>query len=106
VWWLVCGGEIFPGSLSVRYSIPNNVNQKCFLEVSNSGFASTLLFCKSTVINGLRRKYQHSLNMSSVCIAILMHVSMCIFSLFYRFSIQVITIGTDSGVLGFRCLLA
>jgi hypothetical protein len=49
--------KIVPGSLSVRYSIPINAIQDCFLEVSNFGFFSMLLFHRSTVINCPRRKY-------------------------------------------------
>jgi hypothetical protein len=49
--------KIFHGSVSVRYSVPNNDSQECFLEVIKFGFFSVLLFCRSTVINCLRRKY-------------------------------------------------
>jgi hypothetical protein len=47
----------FPGSMSIQYSVPNNVSQEFFLEVSNFGFFSALVFCRSTVVNCLRRKY-------------------------------------------------
>jgi hypothetical protein len=43
--------------VSIRYSVPNNANQECFLEASNFGFFSVLLFHRWTVINCLRRKY-------------------------------------------------
>jgi hypothetical protein len=53
----VGGCKIFPGSVSVRYSVPNLACQECFLEVTNLGFCSTLLFHMSCVINCVRRKY-------------------------------------------------
>jgi hypothetical protein len=54
-----CGGgcKIFPGSVSVRYCVPNLASKECFLEVTNFGFCSTLLFHMSCVINCLKRKY-------------------------------------------------
>jgi hypothetical protein len=53
----VCSCKIFPGSVSVRYSVPNDASQECMLEVSYFRFCSMLLFHRSTVINCLRRKY-------------------------------------------------
>jgi hypothetical protein len=100
------GCEIFPGSVSVRYSAPNHASQECFMEVSNLGFCSTLLFFRARVINFLRRKYSASLNMPSVCPGVMMCVSMCIMYLLEMISIQVITSGTDSGGLGFTSSLA
>jgi hypothetical protein len=38
------GCKLFPVSVSVRYSVPDNASQQCFLEVSNFGFCSMLLF--------------------------------------------------------------
>jgi hypothetical protein len=48
--------KVFPGSVSIRCSVPNNASQECYLEGSNFGFFSKLLFPRSTVINCLRRK--------------------------------------------------
>jgi hypothetical protein len=101
----VCYCKTFPGSVSFRYSVPNNASQECFLEVSNFGFCSTLLFRRSTLINYLRRKCS-ALNMPSVCLAIMMHVSTCIISLLDMISIQVITSGTVFGGLDFSSSLA
>jgi hypothetical protein len=100
------GFEIFPGSVSVRYSAPNHTSQECFLEVSIFGFCSTLLFCRARVINFLRRKYSASLNMPRVCTSVMICVSMYIMDLLEMISIQMITLGTDSGGLGFTTSLA
>jgi hypothetical protein len=45
----VSGCKIFPVSVSVRYSVPHNASQQCFLEVTNCRFSSTLLLQRSTV---------------------------------------------------------
>jgi hypothetical protein len=101
----MCGCKIFPGSVSFRYSVPNDDSQECFLEVSNFGFCSTLLFHRSTLINYLRRKYL-ALNMPSVCPAIMMHVSTCIIFLLDMISVQVIASCTVFGGLDFSSSLA
>jgi hypothetical protein len=43
--------NIFAGSVSFSYSVPNNASQAFFMKVSNFGLFSTLLFHRSTVIN-------------------------------------------------------
>jgi hypothetical protein len=48
--------KIFPGSVSVRCSDPNNASQECYLEDSNFRSFFALLFTRTTVINCLRRK--------------------------------------------------
>jgi hypothetical protein len=53
----VGGCKIFPVSVSVRYSVPHNASQQCFLEVTNCRFGSTLLLWRSTLTYCLRRKY-------------------------------------------------
>jgi hypothetical protein len=55
--WVLGGHKVFPVSVSVRYCVSNNARQQCFLEDTNFGFGSTLLFQRSTVIYCLRRKY-------------------------------------------------
>jgi hypothetical protein len=53
----VCGCKIFPVSVSVRPSVPNNGSQQCFLEVTQFGFVSALVFWRSAVTNCLVKKY-------------------------------------------------
>jgi hypothetical protein len=53
----VGGGKIFPVSVPVRYSVSNNESQHCFLEVTDFGFGSTLLFQRSTLISFLGKIY-------------------------------------------------
>jgi hypothetical protein len=53
----VGGCKLFPVSVSVKYSAPNNAIHHLFLEVTNFRFGSTLLFQKSTIIYCWRRNY-------------------------------------------------
>jgi hypothetical protein len=83
------GFQIFPVSVSVKCSIPNNASQQCFPEVSNFGMAQCC-YSKDQVWQPVRwGNVQHSLNMSTVCSTILRHVSMCIIGLIQMISITV-----------------
>jgi hypothetical protein len=48
--------KMFPGSVSFRCSDPNNASEEYYLEDSDFGVFSTLLFPRLTVIDCLRRK--------------------------------------------------
>jgi hypothetical protein len=53
----VGGCKLFPVSVFVTCSVPINASQQYFLEVTNFGFGSPLLFRRSSVTFCLRRKY-------------------------------------------------
>jgi hypothetical protein len=103
---LWCGFKIFPVSVSVQCSFPNNASQQCFPEVTNFGMAQRC-YSKDQLWQPVRwGNVQHSLNMSSVCSRIFRHVSMCITGLLQMISITVMASRIDSGELVFISSLA
>jgi hypothetical protein len=91
-----CGFQIFPVSVSVKCSVPNNASQQCFPEVTNFGRAQGC-YSKSQVWQSLRwGNVQHSLYMSIVRLIILRQVSMCIIGLLQMISVTLMASRIDS----------
>jgi hypothetical protein len=85
--------------LCLLNAVPSNASQQCFPEVTNFLMAQP---CYSKVQLGQPVRWgnvQHSLNMSSVCLKILRHVSMCIIIFLKMISITVLASCIASGEL-------
>jgi hypothetical protein len=91
-----CDFQVFPVSVSLKCSVPNNASQQCFPEVTNFGMAQSC-YSKHQLWQPVRwGNVQHSLNMSSVCSKILRHVSMCIIDFLQMITITVMASHIDS----------
>jgi hypothetical protein len=100
------GYKIFPVSVSVRYSIPYNGSQQCFLEVTHFGFGSILLFQRSAVTNCLVRKYSAFIEYAH-CMSGYLDTCVNVHHWLARnVSTSVMASGIDSGGLGFTSSLA
>jgi hypothetical protein len=91
-----CGFKIFPVSVSVKCSVPNNASLRCIPEVTNFAIARSC-YSKDQLWQPVRwGNVQHSLNMSSVFSLVFRLVSTCIIGLLQMILITVMASRIDS----------